>query len=154
MERNRMTRLLAPLLIVLLAALLAGCGPQPTPVTPVPATAVAVFPPTDTPVPPTATPVPPTSTPVPPTDTPVPTATPVPPTNTPIPPTATPAPPTDTPVPATDTPEPEPTPAGPDIFAKYDDSQCVACHTDEERLVALAVEPEEDAHGSLSEGEG
>ena len=34
-----------------------------------------------------------------------------------------------------------------------DDSSCVACHTDEETLRALAVEPEEGGE-ELSEGEG
>ena len=50
--------------------------------------------------------------------------------------------------PPTDTPEPtdEPTPA------IVDDSGCVACHTDEEALKAIAVEPEEVE--ALSEGEG
>lgn len=75
---------------VLGAAFLAGCGPQPTPVTPVPPTTPAVPRPTATPVPPTPTPVPPTDTPVPPTP------TPVPPTETPVPPTPTPPPSADT----------------------------------------------------------
>ena len=58
------------ILLLLLAAVLAGCGPAATPVpTPVPATAVPA-----TAVPPTATAVPPTDTPVPPTATPMPRA--------------------------------------------------------------------------------
>ncbi len=36
--------------------------------------------------------------------------------------------------------------------ASADDSACVSCHTDQERLTALAVEPE--SAESLSEGEG
>jgi hypothetical protein len=44
------------------------------------------------------------------------------------------------------TPEPEDASAA-------DDSSCVACHTDEETLRALAVEPEEGGE-ELSEGEG
>ncbi len=47
---------------------------------------------------------------------------------------ATPVPPTETPAPAADS------------------STCIACHTDEETLKALAVEPEKAEH--LSEGEG
>jgi hypothetical protein len=50
-------------------------------------------------------------------------------------------PPTDTPAP-TDTPTPE----------IVDDSACIACHTDEEALKAVAEEPEEVE--PLSEGEG
>jgi hypothetical protein len=50
-------------------------------------------------------------------------------------------PPTDMPAP-TDTPTPE----------VVDDSACIACHTDEEALKAVAEEPEETE--SLSEGEG
>ncbi len=77
MRRQTLWCLLA--LGVLAMAMLAGCGPQPTPVAPVPPTTPAAPKPTDTPVPPTATPVPPS------------------PTATPVPPTATPAPPTPTP---------------------------------------------------------
>ena len=79
------------LMLVILIAMLAGCGTstsQPTP------TVVPTEPPTSTPVPPTATPLP-TNTPIPPTNTPAPT-------NTPIP-TATPLP--------TNTPKPAPTKA-------------------------------------------
>ncbi len=58
--------------------------------------------------------------------------------------------PTDPPTepPPTDTPEPteEPTPE------IVDDSGCIACHTNEEALKAVAVEPEEVE--ALSEGEG
>lgn len=95
--------------ILLVALLLASCGPA---VTSAPSTVPASVPtvkntavPTVTPVPPSSTPVPltPTNTPVPPTETPVPpSATPTPePTNTRIPATATPRPPTVTPVPPT-----------------------------------------------------
>ncbi len=35
---------------------------------------------------------------------------------------------------------------------KYDDSQCIDCHTDQEAVQALAEEPEEEEE--LSEGEG
>jgi len=81
------------LMLMVVIALLAGCGtPTPAP------TAVPIEPPTVTPVPPTATPVP-TNTSIPPTDTPEPTATPR--------PTATPQP-TATPLP-TNTPTPAPT---------------------------------------------
>ncbi|MFC2029505.1 hypothetical protein ACFLWA_02110 [Chloroflexota bacterium] len=61
------------------------------------------------------------------------------------PPTATDLP---TEPPPTNTPEPteEPTPE------IVDDSGCIACHTDEEILRAVAVEPEEVE--ALSEGEG
>jgi cytoskeletal protein RodZ len=64
-------------------------------------------------------------------------------------PTEPPAP-TDTPTepPPTDTPEPTNTPT-PEVV---DDSACIACHTDEEALKAVAEEPEEVE--SLSEGEG
>jgi hypothetical protein len=67
-----------------------------------------------------------------PTDTPIPTDTPAP-TDTPLP--------TDTPVP-TDTPTPE----------VVDDSACIACHTSEETLKALAKE--EATPEVESEGEG
>lgn len=46
-----------------------------------------------------------------------------------------------TPVPPTETPSPA-----------VDSSTCIACHTDEETLKALAKEPEKAEH--LSEGEG
>jgi flagellar basal body L-ring protein FlgH len=74
--------ILTILIVVLLAAFLAGCGGGQSAEAPVaePATQAA---PTATPAPPTPTPVPPTATPVPPT------ATPVPPTPTPEPPTPT-----------------------------------------------------------------
>jgi hypothetical protein len=110
MKRSRQLPWGATLLVVLLVpALLVGCGPGETP-TAVPTEVVQLptstsVPPTDTLTPrPTDTAIPPTNTPVPPTDTPVPpTPTPVPPTETPIPPTATPVP-TETPIPPTATP--------------------------------------------------
>jgi len=111
--------------LILIATIVVGCGPTPTP----PPTATPY--PTDTPYP-TPTPVPPTPTAtlvVPPTDTPTPTDTPVPtatpkPTDTPTPePTDTPIPePTDTPVPTapppTPTNTPEPTPIPPDPWGQ------------------------------------
>jgi len=63
---------------------------------------------------------------------------------TPLPPSPTlPAVPTleATPIPPTETPAPA-----------ADSSTCIACHTDEETLKTLAVEPEKAEH--LSEGEG
>jgi len=69
--------------LLVVALILAACGPEATPE--------------------------PTATPLPPTDTPVPAPTPEPPAPTPEPPTPTPEPPTPTSVPATPTPEP-PTP--------------------------------------------
>jgi len=117
--------LLAALLV--LAWLLAGCGAEPTAVVSQPTTAPTVAPteaPTDVPTePPTATTAP---TEPPPTDTPAPTDTP---------------PPTDTPMP-TDTPTPE----------VVDDSACIACHTSEEVLRAMAQEEEKPE--VESEGEG
>jgi hypothetical protein len=109
--------------LLVVALILAACGPGPTPeptATPLPPTDTPVAtpePPTSTPEPATPTPEPPTSTPEPATPTPEPptstpvsaTPTPEPPTSTPEPPTPTPEPPTSTPVPATPTPEP-PTP--------------------------------------------
>jgi hypothetical protein len=114
--------------LLVVALILAACGPEATPeptATPLPPTATATTPvpmatpepPTSTPEPATPTPEPPTATPEPPTPTPEPststpeppTATPEPPTPTPEPPTPTPEPPTSTPVPPTPTPEP-PTP--------------------------------------------
>ena len=50
---NSTLRGLVTLTALLLVVLLAACGPQPTPVTPVPPTTVVAVQPTDTPVPPT-----------------------------------------------------------------------------------------------------
>jgi hypothetical protein len=47
---------------------------------------------------------------------------------------------------------PLPAPAPEAESAGFDDSQCVACHTDETAVQALAVEPEKEEQ--LSEGEG
>jgi hypothetical protein len=113
-------------LLLLTVLLLSGCGDTAT-ATPE-ATAIAMEPtsaPTEAPAPTSA-----------PTEPPSPTATP-----TELPPTDTPAP-TDTPFP-TDTPTPE----------AVDDTACIACHTDQETLQAVAEEPEEEGE-SLSEGEG
>jgi hypothetical protein len=100
--------------LTLIATIVVGCGPTPTPLpTATPYPTYTPYP-TPTPVPPTPTPAA-TDTPAP-TDTPVPTATPVP-TDTPLPPTFTPVPPTPTPPPPTPTeapPPPEtPTPSAP-----------------------------------------
>jgi hypothetical protein len=67
-------------------------------------------------------------------------------TSTPVP-TEPPAP-TDAPTlpPPTVAPPEEPTPV------PVDDTACISCHTDEETLKAVAVEPEETE--ALSEGEG
>jgi hypothetical protein len=124
--------------LLVLAWLLAGCGAQPTAIVSQPTAA-----PTDIPTEqPTATAAP-TDTPIP-TDTSAPTDTPLP-TDTPIP-TDTSAP-TDTPLP-TDTPVPTDTPT-PEVV---DDSACIACHTSEETLKALAKE--EATPEVESEGEG
>jgi len=114
-------------LLLLVALLVAGCGGEPTAAP----TEVAAKP-----VEPTAAPTEP-----PPTDEP----TEPPPTAEPTEPPATPTPePTEPPPTATPTEEPTPEP--------IDDTACIACHTDEATLQALAVEPEETE--SLSEGEG
>jgi hypothetical protein len=116
--------------VLLLGALaVAACGGGPSPVASQPtALPTAPLAPTNVPTePPTATSMP--TVPPPATDTP----SPAPPTDTPVP--------TDTPAP-TDTPTPE----------AVDDSACIACHTDQETLQAVAkVEPTPE---SLSEGEG
>jgi outer membrane biosynthesis protein TonB len=110
------------ILLLLFTLLLAGCGGEPA--------AAPTEPPEPTEVaaaPPTAAPTeePPTPTEVPPE----PTATEVP---TEPPPTATP----------TEEPTPEP----------IDDTACIACHTSEETLQAMATE--EEAPEVASEGEG
>jgi outer membrane biosynthesis protein TonB len=120
------------LLLFAFIILLSACGGE---------TEVAVEPTVAAPVEAAATSAP-TSAPTdppPPTDPPAPTSVPT------EPPTATDLP---TEPPPTSTPEPteEPTPE------MVDDSGCVACHTDEETLKAVAVEPE--AVEALSEGEG
>jgi len=105
-----------------LVLLLAGCGGEPT-------AAPTEPPPTEVAVQPTEAPTepPPTEVPTEPPPTETPTEVP-----TEVPPTATP----------TEEPTPEP----------VDDTACVACHTDEETLKAVAEEPEETE--ALSEGEG
>jgi outer membrane biosynthesis protein TonB len=121
---NWQTMAAVALLLFTALILLSACGgTEPT--------TVAVEPTTDATEPP-----PPTSVP---TEPPAPTDTrtePPAPTEAPTEP-----PPTDTPAP-TDTPPPE----------VVDDSACIACHTDEEALKAVAEEPAEVE--SLSEGEG
>jgi outer membrane biosynthesis protein TonB len=110
-------------LLLLFALVLVACGAEPTEVAVQPTEPEAV-----------ATEVVPTEVP---TELPAPTEVPTePPTPTDVP---TEPPPTATP---TEEPTPEP----------VDDSGCITCHTDEETLKALAVEPE--AAESLSEGEG
>jgi hypothetical protein len=117
-------------LLLLLVLLLSGCGGEPTAVpTEPPPTEVAVQPTTPATEPPAPTEPPPTEVP-PPTDVP-----------TDPPPTEAPTEP-----PPTATPTEEPTPE------VVDDTACVACHTDEEILKAVAEEPEETE--ALSEGEG
>ena len=117
-------------LLLVLVLLLAGCGGEPT-------AAPTEPPPTEVAVQPTT----------PPTELPAPTEPPVP---TEVPPTEVPTepPPTEAPTepPPTATPTEEPTPEA------VDDTACVACHTDEETLKAVAEEPEETE--ALSEGEG
>ena len=67
--------------------------------------------------------------------------------------TATPAP-TEPPEPTEAPTEPPPTAAPPEepTPVPVDDTACISCHTDEETLKELAIEPEETE--SLSEGEG
>ena len=124
---------LVVLLLLLVPLVLIACGGQPTEVAMQPTSAATEPPaPTDAPTePPALTDI--STEPPAPTD--VPTEPPAP-TDVPTEP-----PPTDTPTP-TEEPTPEP----------VDDTACIACHTDEETLKALAVEPEEAE--SLSEGEG
>jgi len=86
-------------------------------------TAVAVLPPTTTPEPPLPTSVPPTET--------------------PVPPSPTPAPPTDTAVPATPTPEAE---------VSAGSENCVACHTSQETLQALAEDKTVKSEATSGEG--
>jgi hypothetical protein len=114
-------------LTFLIAVLGSGCQATPTPVPVVQATNTSV--PTSTPLPPTATP-----TPIPPTAT----QTPVPPTATP-----TPVPPTPTPMPPTPTSTPTPLPSA---------ENCVACHTDQAKLEAMAVD--KTVTSDETEGEG
>jgi outer membrane biosynthesis protein TonB len=117
-------------LLLMLALVLAGCGGEPAaaPTEPPEPTEVAAA---------TAEPTAAPTEPPPPTD--VPTEEPT------LEPTEEPTEaPTEPPPTATPTEEPTPEPV--------DDSGCITCHTDEETLKALAVEPE--AAESLSEGEG
>ena len=109
-------------LLLVLVLLLAGCGGEPTAAPTEPPPTEVAAQPTEAPTEPPPTEVP---TEPPPTETP----TDVP---TEVPPTATP----------TEEPTPEP----------VDDTACVACHTDEDALKAVAEEPEETE--ALSEGEG
>jgi len=111
-------------LLLVLALLLVGCGGEPTAV------------PTEPPEPTEVSAAAPTPTEEP-TQPPTPTKEPT------EPPTPT-EEPTEPPPTATPTEEPTPVPV--------DDTACIGCHTDEETLKAVAVEPEESE--SLSEGEG
>jgi outer membrane biosynthesis protein TonB len=121
---NWQTKAVIALLLFTVLVLLGACGgAEPTMVAVEPTTA-----PTE--------PSEPTSAP---TEPPAPTDTPT------EPPAPTEAP---TEPPPTETPEPTATPT-PEVV---DDSACIACHTDEEALKAVAEEPEETE--SLSEGEG
>jgi cytoskeletal protein RodZ len=120
--RGRKAAVLLGLLLVL-ALLLLGCGGEPTAV------------PTEPPEP--------TEVSVAPTPTEEPTQPPTPTEEPTEPPTPT-EEPTEPPPTATPTEEPTPVPV--------DDTACISCHTDEETLEAVAVEPEETE--SLSEGEG
>jgi hypothetical protein len=95
-------------------------------------TAVAVLPPTTTPEPPLPTPLPPTETPVPPSP------TPAPPTDTAVPPSPTPVPPEETP-----TPEAE---------VSVGSENCVACHTSQETLQALAEDKTVKSEATSGEG--
>ena len=101
-------------------------------------TAVAVLPPTTTPEPPLPTPVPPTETPVPPSP-------------TPAPPTDTPSP-TDTAVPATPTPVPPQDTPTPEAEVSAGSENCVACHTSQETLQALAVDKTVESEATSGEG--
>lgn len=130
---------LVALLLLMVPLVLIACGGQPTEVAMEPTTVPTEAPPTEA----APTEAPPTEAPTEPPPTEVPTEAP-----TEVPPTDVPEP-TDTPEPTDEpTPEPtdEPTPEA------VDDTACIACHTDEETLKALAVEPDESE--SLSEGEG
>jgi hypothetical protein len=101
-------------------------------------TAVAVLPPTTTPEPPLPTPVPPTETPVPPSP-------------TPAPPTDTPSP-TDTLVPASPTPVPPKDTPTPEAEVSVGSENCVACHTSQETLQALAVDKTVTSEATSGEG--
>jgi cytoskeletal protein RodZ len=124
---------LAVLLLLAVSLVLIACGGEPTEV---------AIEPTSAPTEPAAPTSAPTEPPAPtdaPTEPPAPTDAPTePPTPTDVP---TEPPPTETPAP-TEEPTPE----------LVDDTACIACHTDEETLKAVAEEPEEAE--SLSEGEG
>ena len=119
-------RLFLAIGLIALGIAAVGCSSTPTP--------VAVAQATHTPPPATATPVPPTAT-----------ATPVPPTATPspVPPTATATPVPPTPLPPTNTPAPTAIPNA---------DNCVACHTDQAKLEALAVD--KTVKSAETEGEG
>ena len=133
------------LLVVTAVAVKACTSSTPT----VEPTAVAVVIPTTTPEPPLPTAVPPTETPIPPSP------TPAPPTDT-----AVPASPTAIPVEDTATPEPEdtavpevedtPTPEEDDAVAGSDN--CIACHTSQETLQALAVDTTVESEATSGEG--
>jgi hypothetical protein len=103
---------------------LAACGGGDSPTaTAVPELVAAA---TDTSLPLTDTPIPPTDTPIPPTD-------------TPIPPTPTSPPPTDTPTATVDP-------------ASLSSESCIACHTSEETLQALAEDNTVQSEATSGEG--
>jgi mono/diheme cytochrome c family protein len=147
----RIARTIFWLLILAVTALgvkaCAGSKPSVEP------TAVAVLPPTTTPIPPLPTSVPATDTPEPPPAT----ATLVPPTAT-----ATEVPASPTPVPEEDTPTPEPKPTAPpeeeaiatpeDEAVAGDSGNCVGCHTSQETLEALAVDKTVESEATSGEG--
>jgi outer membrane biosynthesis protein TonB len=119
-------------------------------------TAVAVVIQTTTPEPPLPTAIPPTETKVPPSPTPAPptdTAVPASPTAEPED-TATPEPEdTATPEPEdTATPEPEDTPTPEAEEATAGSDNCIACHTSQETLQALAVDTTVESEATSGEG--
>jgi len=106
--------------------------------------------PLPTAIPPTETPVPPSPTPAPPTDTAVPASS----TPAPVEDTATPEPEdTATPEPEdTATAEAEDTPTPEEAEAVAGSDNCIACHTSQETLQALAVDTTVESEATSGEG--
>ena len=106
--------------------------------------------PLPTAIPPTETPVPPSPTPAPPTDTAVPASS----TPAPVEDTATPEPEdTATPEPEdTATAEAEDTPTPEEAEAMAGSDNCIACHTSQETLQALAVDTTVESEATSGEG--